>query len=146
MPSIQELLRGYGTGSIMRLNNQQAQITLPPLMKVAYAQSVNDPADIELLPADSGLCYVIHAFQLYGDNDAGSTATGFSVRYKDFWTGLSRNLETCYLTPAQVNNVNARMSGLNILTQPGQSLDIHASSGLVARSKSATLYYSELRL
>lgn len=143
-PSIEYIIQHRpGAEDLYKLSNQVCSVSIPPLMKIAYVGDANTGASV-LLPADAGKMYVIHGWRFFLANSAGTAATGATLYVYDYWTGVLTPVDTLAVTPNAVSSDTSRLSGLNILTLPGQPVTI--STDQVPLFKSATVFYTEIRV
>lgn len=143
MPSIRDMLQQTANGSLMRLNNQTAQITLPPLMKTAEENS-SATGTIDLVAQDSAKMYVVNGYDIYVTNTAGTACQTIAIKVTDFWTGKELNVAYVYITPNVVGVQTARLTGLNIPCQPGTSIKMYndAAPGW----QNVKVFYTEVSL
>lgn len=143
MPSVENLINGKGQGSLMWLNNQQAQIILPPLMKV-YQVGENTANQITLLEAQNNIMYVIHGYTYMVKNSAATACTNSSLKVYDFWSGKLVSLEDISLVANSVNENNVRITGLNLPTYPGKPVLSYVDAAPLWRN--ICLYYTEVKV
>lgn len=142
MPAIRDIVLLNKAGvDVVKLNGQNAQIIASSVMKVA-SRADNSASTQVLLPAEANKMYVIHAYKIYGANNAGTAATSIYISAFDYITGNEFRLDTCGLTANTVNNNTVRMSGLNAPTMPGQPVTLYTDVAPAYRD--VVLYYSEI--
>lgn len=125
----------------MTVNLQTAQIVTPPLMKVVYFYDAT--ANLaEILPAQAGKSYIIHAYRVYGCNNAGTACQNVSLNIKEYFSGKDVYLETLGLVANQVDVQRQNMNGLNVMTYPSSPVTLYSDAAPAYRS--ITLYYSEV--
>lgn len=123
------------------MNNQIAQISVPPIMKQANGWSTDGSAQT-VLPAVDNKSYMIHAVIVNGSNTAGTAATIVAINYTDFWEQKYRSLVGINLNPNVVNSNLLPMTGLNIPTAPGKPVELKCD--VAAATMGCTVWYSEV--
>lgn len=143
MPSIlNALLRRDKNGDLVMLNNQAAQISLPPIMKIAVNGDGN-AADTVILPAQQGKAYVIHGYYISATQTAGTACLGVNLMMVDFWDGITKTIDVLALTANQVASPTSKLSGLNVITMPNTPVTLLAQSA-APYWKNGLVYYTEV--
>lgn len=141
MPSIASVLL-RDQPHCVRTNQQVAQLSLPPLMKQVNGNDAGTADPVELLPAKEGVSYIIYGVVVGGSNNAGTPATRINLNYFSPETGVEQRVIGIRLTASQVNNNQAIITGLNLMTHPGRAVSLKCDG--ICETKDATVFYNEV--
>lgn len=136
------IVRRNDNADMVKINNQNATIVIPPVMKFAMAQD-NLATSLEVLPAVEGKAYIIHGYILAAQQTVATACQGINLIYPDFWIGGNVSLDGFGMIPNQAQDLSARNMGLNLLTLPGKPVLITAA--VAAPSvKVCRIFYTEV--
>lgn len=138
MPSVRDLIRE----GKLRLSTQDALITMSPVMKMKLAQNT-DNTEVLVLPADVTKAYLLHGWNIIVANNAGTPCSFANLWYFDYETGEEVTPDGVKLVPNQVNSAKSTITGLSLLTKPGQRVYMNCDN--TPESKTIRLYYTEVK-